>query len=135
MTSAPPITFDVRPSRVLIGVGLAAGAVAAVGCFFTGFSLPVRGLLAAVPLAWAALAMWRAARPGIVRVTCGSAGQWVVVDGQGRSHPAALAGVLPLGRWTVLRLRWAGRVAELPVGPDTADAETRRLLSIRLGQA
>jgi toxin CptA len=135
MTSAQGITFEVRPSAALtflLGGIVAAGAIAPWPT-----ALPAAGRLF-LSLAALAFGAWRVARQRYSPITAAQwppEGAWLVVDRHGGIHPAEPRGARVVGEWVCLRLFWRSGRADLVLGPDNMDAETLRILRIRLKAA
>ncbi|MEP6483848.1 MAG: protein YgfX [Rudaea sp.] len=136
MKSAPLVAFDYCPSRYLIAAVAAALVLAMIAIALCGMNVLAKLVLACIALTYAFVALRRFQRLAPTRVAWQSAGHWRLVDRGGTEKVAELSRSIVRGNWIVLNLRCsdASRV-DLILGPDNSDAETRRVLRVRLSRA
>ncbi|QWT21756.1 hypothetical protein KPL74_07045 [Bacillus sp. NP157] len=135
MTSVQGIVFKVRPSPALLRLLYLVVAAGALSPWPT--SLPWAGRLL-VSLAAVAVGLWRIRvfrRSPLAAVQWTSEGAWLAIDRRGTTVVAEPRDARVVGEWVVLRLFWQGRVTSLALGPDNMQAETLRVLRVRLGPA
>jgi toxin CptA len=135
MKSVPAVAFDYRPSGWLI----AALSVAATSTLFaiasSGIDAAIKYSLATLTAIYVALALRRFYESAPTHVAWHSTGQWRLVDAVGNEYAAELRGFAIRGAWIVLNLRNSERRRiDLILAPDNSDAETRRLLRVRLSR-
>ncbi len=133
MSSAPTITFEVRPSRWLAAlVGLVALA-AMVAVLASRLSWPLR-LAACVAVAvYAGWSVRKLLRQPLRAVSWHADDRCTLHLADGRQATGRLLGGRTLGPLVVLRLTWPqGGATALPLFPDSLDADTRRRLRMRL---
>jgi toxin CptA len=133
MTSAQGITFEPRPSAALtrfLALIVLAGAVAP---WPTSLPLAVRACLSLGALAFGAWRVARYRRPPLRAVQWLPGGAWLAVDRHGVPFSAEPRSARVVGEWVFLRLFWHRGHASLALGPDNMNADTLRVLRIRLG--
>ena len=133
MTSAPTISFDYTPSRLLMAAVLAMLALAVMAALLAGLPLALRIGLAAAALAYAGISLRACMYPRWCAVGWRSDGSWLLRDRKGQEHAAELVTARVLGVLIVLTLRAVNsRTAALVLTPDNLDCERRRRLRMRL---
>lgn len=135
MTSAQGITFEVRPSAALTFLLACIVAAGAVAPWPTALPALGRLCLSIAALAYGAWCVARQRRPPVTAVQWPPEGAWRVVDREGGLHAAEPRSVRVVGEWVCLRLFWQSGRADLVLGPDNMDAETLRILRVRLKAA
>lgn len=133
MRSAPTITFEARPSRLLLAgvVGMAALAVLAI--WLSRLPWAVAAAASACVIVLVIVQARRMRKRTVQRVAWQSDDNWILVLDDDEQVQARLCGSRVLGPMIVLRFSWArtGRVA-LFLTPDNLDADLRRRLRMRL---
>lgn len=137
MKSASAITFDLRPSRLLVAALLIIAALAAASVWLSELRRwPGVAILACVAIA--VLVAWTL--PPLLRVRWLRAGwnadgQWSLLDTGQTAEGAQLLDWSALGLSLRLRLRTtAGETVTVHLLPDNLDRDTRRRLRVRLTQ-
>lgn len=133
MKSAPTITFEFRPSRIVAAVAAVVAALAVIAPWFSGLPWYARASVSIVAGAGAAFALRRHLAPPFDRIAFGADG-WRLVDRAGAERPANLAAHVCLG--TLVSMTFAtdaGRWTAL-VAPDNLDRETARRLRALLAR-
>lgn len=137
MKSASAITFDLRPSRLLVAALLIVAALAAASVWLSELRRwPGVAILACGAIA--VLVAWRL--PLLLRVRWLRAGwnadsQWSLLDTGQTAVGAQLLDWSALGLSLRLRLRTtAGETVTVHLLPDNLDRDTRRRLRVRLTQ-
>lgn len=139
MTAPPAIGFAYRPSRALRIATTGVAGLALWAVYLSGLDAGLRVALALLVSGVAVAAVLRLRAPrvrallwqadGSVRVTVAAPG-----SAEQMEVPAVLSHARVLGLLLVLGLRWPPRGrASLWLLPDNLDAETRRLLRMRIG--
>ena len=136
MKSAAAIAFDYRPSRWIAVAIVLVAALALFAVALSGITLASKLALAGAACAYAAWSLLRFLRVNIRRAAWHHGGHWRLAETDGSEHVAELEHGIVRGGWIVLRLRRADKRREtLVLGPDNSDADTRRLLRVRLARA
>ncbi|QDE39317.1 hypothetical protein FIV34_08940 [Luteibacter pinisoli] len=133
MTSVQGITFEARPSAALTQLLCLVVLAGALAPWPTSLPLAARACLSAGALA---VGLWRVRRyrqPALAAVQWHPEGAWVAIDPHGAIHAAEPRDARVVGEWVFLRLFWHKGRATLVLGPDNMDADTLRILRIRLG--
>lgn len=137
MKSASAITFELRPSRLLVTALLIIAAFAMTSVWLSELRRwPVVAILVCVAIA--ALAAWTL--PPLLRARWQRAGwnaesQWSLLDARQNAVGAQLAGWSALGLSLRLQLHTtAGETVIVHLLPDNLDRDTRRRLRVRLTQ-
>lgn len=134
MKSAPAIAFDYRPSRRLAFAAGGLAAMAIVALSVSGLPLLVRGVLAAIVVAYAGIGLRRFLAPPCVRIARDATG-WRLVEPGGEAVAATLAGHVRRGPLLVLDFRVSGRPRfHAVLTPDMLDTDTRRRLVLILAR-
>jgi hypothetical protein len=135
MKSAPAIAFDYRPSAAIAALVTALVGAAALAPWVSALPLFAKIALSLPVLACGVVAIRRFVRARFRRIAYRASG-WVLVDAAGAEHAALLASHARYGAWIALDFRLDGRDRfRALVGPDNADAETRRRLIVLLSRA
>lgn len=135
MKSAPAVAFDYRPSRFLIAGIAAALLLTMLALLLCGMPIAAKLLVAVIALIYAAIATRRFLRSSPRRAAWHTAGHWRLAFADGQETIAELVGSAIRGAWIVLNFRTGdGRRVNLVLGQDNSDAETRRLLRVRLSR-
>ena len=136
MKSAPAVAFDYRPSRLLIAGIAAALLLAMLALSLCGMTIAVKLFFAVLALIYAVIATRRFLRSSPRRAAWHAAGHWRLAFADGEETVAELVGAAIRGAWIVLNFRTGnGRRIDLILAPDNSDAETRRLLRVRLSRS
>ncbi|HEX5122841.1 MAG TPA: hypothetical protein VFV97_06305 [Rhodanobacteraceae bacterium] len=135
MRSAPSIAFDYRPAPAIIAL---AGAIVVAACaapWLSAAPVVAKAVVSVAAAAYGIVALRRFVHAAFARIAFRASG-WVLVDGVGVEHAAALASFVRYGPWIALdfRLGRGGRFRVL-IGPGNSDAETRRRLILLLSRA
>lgn len=135
MKSAPAIAFDYRPSRWVAAASCLVALAGVLALFFSGVPLWGKFLAAALACGYAGAGLRRFLRNPVRRAAWYDAGHWRLADTDGIEHLADLEQGMVRGPWIVLRLRRSdgARIAVI-LGPDNSNADTRRLLRVRLAR-
>lgn len=133
MSSAPTITFDVKPSRLLAGAVWVMAVAACVAVLVSGLPLLARIAVCVVALLYALFSVRKLKRQPLRAVGWHGDDAWTLHLTGGREATGKLLGGRIVGPLIVLRLAWpeGGRSA-LTLLPDSIDADTRRRLRVRL---
>lgn len=133
MSSAPTITFEVRPSRWLAAlVGLMALA-AVVGVLASRLPWSLRIAVCTAVAVYAGWSMRRLLRQPLRAVSWHADDRCTLHLADGREATGRLCGGRILGPLVVLRLAWShGGTTALPLLPDSMDVDTHRRLRMRL---
>jgi toxin CptA len=135
MKSVPVITFDYCVSRSLVAAIVIAALLAVFALALCGMTFAAKLSCAVLVLAYAALATRRFFGSAPRRAAWHVAGHWRIASTDGDDIVAELCGSAIRGAWIVVNLRQNnGRRLDLILGPDNSDAETRRLLRVRLSR-
>lgn len=135
MKSVPVVAFDYRPSRLLIAALAVASLLAMLALAMSGMALAAKLLCGMLAMVYARLAMRRFIRASPCRAAWQVAGHWRLAFGDGPEMAAELRGSAIRGAWILLNLRANdGCRVDLILAPDNSDAETRRLLRVRLSR-
>jgi toxin CptA len=135
MKSAPVITFDYRVSRLLLAAIVVAVSLTVVALASCGLTLEAKLFFAALVVAYTAFAMRRFLRSAPRNAAWHATGHWRLACANGDDTGAELCGSAIRGAWSVLSLRQSnGRRLDLILAPDNSDADTRRLLRVRLSR-
>jgi toxin CptA len=135
MKSAPVITFDYRVSRLLLAAIVVALSLAMVALASCGLTFGAKLFCAALVVTYTAFAMRRFLRSAPRNAAWHATGLWRLVRANGDDIGAELRGSAIRGAWIVLNLRQSnGRRLDLILAPDNSDADTRRLLRVRLSR-
>lgn len=138
MTSAPPIVFECRTSRLLALASLAVWLMALVALGLAGMPHWLYSLLLAGVSSIGAYSLIRLQRPPLRSLHWRADGSVGVVTrdtaaGGSASAEGELLGARTLGPLLVLRLAWAGGgKATLWLLPDNLDADVLRRLRVRV---
>jgi len=133
MPSAPTITFDVKPSRLLAGAVWVMALAACVAVLVSGLPLLARLVLCAVAVAYAAFSVRKLKRQPLRAVGGHGDDTWTLYLAGGREATGQLLGGRVVGPLIVLRLAWpGGGRSALTLLPDSIDTDTRRRLRVRL---
>ncbi len=133
MKSAPLVAFDYFPSRYLVVAVGAVVALALIAVSMSGMDMVAKCIVSCIAAAYSIATIRRFRSSAPVRVGWHTAGHWRLVDHNGTDHVAQLVRSVVRGQWIVLNLRRSDRSrVDLILGPDNSDAETRRLLRVRL---
>jgi toxin CptA len=137
MKSASAITFDLRPSRLLVAALLIIAVLAAASVWLSELRRwPVVAILTCVAIA--VLVAWTL--PPLLRVRWlragwNAEGQWSLLDTHQTAMGAQLLDWSALGLSLRLRLRTtAAETVIVHLLPDNLDRDTRRRLRVRLTQ-
>jgi toxin CptA len=135
MKSAPAIAFDYRPSRWLFSAIVGISVLALASIALSGLDVWVKFVLVASACAYAAFALRAHVNSGPCRVGWTEGGQWRISAPAG-DRTAELEHAAVRGAWIVLQLRRGdGKRITLLLAPDNCDADTRRMLRVRLSRA
>jgi toxin CptA len=136
MKSAPAITFDYRPSRLLAIAIVAITVLAVMAVALAGMPWWAKPIAAAGACLYTAYALRRFWRAPSGRFAWQQAGHWRIADAAGGDERIAdLEDAVVRGPWIVLRLRGAdGARVALILGPDNSDADVRRRLRVHLAR-
>jgi toxin CptA len=135
MKSAPAVAFDYRPSRLLIAGIAAALLLAMLAISLCGMTIAAKIFFAVLALIYAMIAARRFLRSSPRRAAWHVAGHWRLAFADGEEIVAELVGSAIRGPWIVVNFRTGtGRRIDLVLAPDNSDAETRRLLRVRLSR-
>lgn len=100
-----------------------------------GITIAAKCFFAVVALLYAVFAMRRFLRTSPRRAAWHVAGHWRLAFADGEEIVAELVGSAIRGAWIVLNFRTGnGRRIDLILAPDNSDAETHRLLRVRLSR-
>ena len=133
MSSAPSITFDVRPSRLLALAVVLMALLAIVAVILS--RLPWSFQLGACVLVvlYGGYHLRRSRRQPLASVGWHGDDTWTLNLADGRQAQGHLRSGRVLGPLIVLRLAWPqGGETALTLLPDSVDADTRRRLRMRL---
>ena len=135
MKSAPSIAFDYEPSRPIAALVLALVVAAALAPWLSALPFAAKVALSFAVLTSGFGANRRFMQTAFRRIAYRASG-WLLVDDSNAEHAATLSSHARYGAWIALdfRLDGRGRFRAL-VGPDNADAETRRRLILLLARA
>jgi toxin CptA len=137
MKSASAITFDLKPSRLLVAALLGIAALAMVSVWLSELRRwPLVAILLcaviAVVVAWTAKSLLRTRW---LRVGWNADSQWSLLDTHETTIAAQLLDWSALGLSLRLRLQTtAGETLIVHLMPDNLDRDTRRRLRVRLAQ-
>ncbi len=138
MTSAPPIGFEYRASRLLMLALLAVAALAIVAVYLSALPGFARIILTVLVAAVSGSSFGRLLRPRVRSVLWQADGSVYLhlndmLHEPARESAAELAASQITGPLIILKLRWLqhGR-ATLWLLPDNLDADTRRRLRVRI---
>ena len=134
MTSAQGITFEPRPSASLTALLCLVVFAGAMAPWPTSLPLAARACLSLAALVFGLRVVHRHRRPPLKGVQWHPQGAWIAIDAAGAPHAAEPRSIRVVGEWVCLRLFWHGGRASLVLGPDNVDAETLRILRIRLNR-
>ncbi len=133
MPSAPSITFEVRPSRLLATGVVLMALLAVVAVALSRLTWPVKLGAGTLVVLYAWHALRRLHRQPLAAAGWHGDDTWTLHladDSQAQGH---LCSGRVLGPLIVLRLAWGqGDSTALALLPDNADADTRRRLRMRL---
>lgn len=133
MSSAPTITFEVKPSRLLTVAVWSMTLAACVAVCLSGLPIWVRAALCMVALLYAGFSARKLKRQPLRSVGWHGDNAWTLHLHDGRQAQAQLLSGRVLGPLIVLRLAWpGGGNSALTLLPDSVDADTRRRLRVRL---
>jgi toxin CptA len=132
-----PVWFQTRPSRRLIAYLLVAHALGATGLLLAELALPLRAGLTLTLLFSLARQLWvHAARRGAAAVRAvhwQADGHWRVLDGRGLAQTYETCQVvLAAPELVLVQLRGRAGRRRLLLAADSADAQSLRLLRVRL---
>jgi hypothetical protein len=135
MKSAPSIAFDYTPSRWIAAAASVVVFVAVVSPWLSGVSWRLGVVLSLAALIGGLVAVKRFSTTDVRRIAYQASG-WKLVDAAGAEHSAELLSHALFGKWVALDFRSASRRrSRALLGPDNADAETRRRLILLLARA
>jgi toxin CptA len=135
MKSAPAVAFDYRPSRLLIAGIAAALLLAMLALSLCGMAIAAKIFFAVLALIYTVIATRQLFRSSPRRAVWHAAGYWRIAFADSEETVAELVGAAIRGTWIVLNFRTGnGRRINLILAPDNSDAETRRLLRVRLSR-
>lgn len=140
MKAAPPLGFQYRASHWLRLALPVVALLALIAVWISGAPVWLQVLLTACIVVWAGVGMGKLLHPRVRSVTWrADGGVELVLDGgasAGREVQGAVAAARVVGPLIALTLRWPPRESTtLWLLPDNLDADTRRRLRMRLGNA
>jgi hypothetical protein len=131
--SAAAISFDWRPSRLLLGGAAIVCVLAVAAICLSDLALP--GIAAAIVIlaVVGAMPLYRYVHPHFVHIA-GSELGWHLLDRSQRKIPALLQRHVSLGKFLQLHFLSEGRHRYFLLAPDNVDAPTRRRLHLLLAR-
>lgn len=135
MKSVPAVAFDYRPSRLMIAAIVGVVLLAMLALTLCAMSFAAKLFFGVLALGYVSIATQRLLRSSPRRAVWHVAGYWRLAFADGEENVAELVGSAIRGAWIVLNLRDNNnRRIDLILAPDNSDAETRRLLRVRLSR-
>lgn len=133
MPSAPSITFDVRPSRLLMLAVVLMALLAIVAVILSRLPWPFQLGACVLVVLYGGYSLRRLRRQPLASVGWHADDTWTLNLADGRQAQGQLRSGRVLGPLIVLRLAWPqGGETALTLLPDSVDGDTRRRLRMRL---